>query len=174
MQRTLELEGYMYRGGVVLVPEEAVLDTQEEQGVLLDLAKSLHLEDLETLRHHVELSAEHYQQGKWDDSISNSRKVLEAVLLQVAVRHSQVTRGADLTPEAIGRPVRIRDYLESAGLLEQKEKEAIAKCYGLLSETGGHPYIAEKDQARLMRHLALTFSQFTLLRLQGALREHAG
>ena len=36
-----------------------------------------------------------------------------------------------------------------------------------MSDTGGHPYMAAKDQARLMRHLALTFSQFVLLRLEG-------
>ena len=68
------------------------------------------------------------------------------------------------------RPVRVRDYLESQGLVEPKEKEAIATIYGLLSETGGHPYVAQKDQARLMRYLALTFAQFALLRLRGALQ----
>ena len=63
----------------------------------------------------------------------------------------------------------LRD-LERSGMLEKKEKEAIAQVYGLLSNTGGHPYIAERDQARLMRHLSLTFAQFVLLRLEGALR----
>ena len=52
-------------------------------------------------------------------------------------------------------------------ILEKKEKEAIAKVYGLLSDTGSHPYIADRDQARLMRHLSLTFSQLT--RFQNAL-----
>jgi hypothetical protein len=46
-------------------------------------------------------------------------------------------------------------------------KEALAKVYGLLSHTGGHPYMAQNDQARLLRHLALTFSQFAMLRLRG-------
>jgi hypothetical protein len=66
--------------------------------------------------------------------------------------------------------VEVRDYLERENLLEAKEKKALAEVYGLLSNTGGHPYIAEKDQARLMRHLALTFTQFILLRLQGSLQ----
>jgi hypothetical protein len=51
--------------------------------------------------------------------------------------------------------------------LEKKEKDALSHVYGLLSETGGHPYVAQKDQARLMRHLSLTFCQFILIRLQG-------
>ena len=58
------------------------------------------------------------------------------------------------------------------GKKETEEKEAIAKIYGFLSETGGHPYIANQDQARLMRHLALTFSQFVLLRLEGVCKQH--
>jgi hypothetical protein len=41
--------------------------------------------------------------------------------------------------------------------------------YGLLSHTGAHPYMAENDQARLLRHLALLFAHFAMLRLQGKL-----
>jgi hypothetical protein len=63
----------------------------------------------------------------------------------------------------------IRSYLEKEGLLEPKEREAITSIYGLLSETGGHPNIAESEEARLLRHLSLTFSQFVMLRLRGAL-----
>jgi hypothetical protein len=42
---------------------------------------------------------------------------------------------------------------------------AVTSAYKLLSETGGHPYIAEKDQARLTRHLALIYCQLVLLGL---------
>jgi hypothetical protein len=63
----------------------------------------------------------------------------------------------------------VRDYLEQNGLLEGKEKDALAKVYGLLSETGGHPYMAQNEQARLLRHLALSFSQFAMLRFRGCL-----
>jgi hypothetical protein len=55
-------------------------------------------------------------------------------------------------------------------VLETKEKKAISEIYGLLSETGGHPYIAENDQARLSRNLALTISQFVMLRYEGVLK----
>jgi hypothetical protein len=68
------------------------------------------------------------------------------------------------------KPVLVREYLENEGLLEKKETEAISKVYGLLSHTGNHPYMAERDQARLLRHLALTFSQFVILRLQGCMK----
>jgi len=56
------------------------------------------------------------------------------------------------------------------GKKETEEKEAIAKIYGFLSETGGHPYIANQDQTRLMRYLFLTICQFELLRLEGIIK----
>lgn len=167
MRRVLELDGYVYCEGVLLVPEESVLDVREEEGVLESLIHSLGLEDATTIKHHLTLSAEHYHGGRWDDSISNSRKTLEAVLQQTASRHDATTK--ILTADQLSRPRTVRDYLERTGLLEQKEKETISQVYGLLSNTGGHPYIAQQEQARLMRHLSLTFCQFVLLRLQGAL-----
>jgi len=170
MQRTLELDGYIYRDNILWVPEETVIAEAEEQGVIESLITSLGLPDIPTLKHHLELSATDYQESRWDDSISNSRKILEGVLSQVAVRFSVISGDNGLSPKAIERPVDVRDYLEHTGILERKEKEAIASVYGLLSDTGAHPYIAERDQARLMRHLALTFSQFVLLRLEGVLR----
>jgi hypothetical protein len=115
------------------------------------------------------LSAEHYENGKWDDSISNSRKFFECVLQETASKHSHAKKKFALPTATLERPVLIREYLEKEGLLETKETEAIAKIYSLLSHTGNHPYMAEKDQARLLRHLALTLSQFVLLRLQGSL-----
>ncbi len=169
MQRQLELDGYIYRDGVLLVPEESVLDEEEEEGVLQQLFSELGLQQGEVFQHHLRLSSEHYRDAKWDDSIANSRKVLEVVLQQVANRFGAV-RATGLPAADLEKPVRVREYLEAAGLLAQKEKEAIAKIYALLSDTGAHPYIAQRDQARLLRHYSLTTSQFTLLRLRGALK----
>jgi len=103
------------------------------------------------------------------DSISNSRNFLEAVLQQAANAFNRNKYAADLPISTYEKPFAVRDYLEREHLIETKEKEAIAKVYGLLSDTGSHPNIAEKDEARLMWHLALTFSQFVLLRYQGFL-----
>ena len=84
-----------------------------------------------------------------------------------AALHSVKRNAKQLDPNDYSQPRAVRDYLERQSLLEAKEKQAIASVYGLLSNTGGHPYMAEQDQARLMRHLALTFSQFVMLRLMG-------
>jgi hypothetical protein len=59
--------------------------------------------------------------------------------------------------------------LRDEGLLDEDEMQALAKVYGVLSGKGSHPYMAADDQARLLRHMALVFSQFALLRLDGKL-----
>lgn len=166
---SLELDGYRYRDSKLLAPEEDVIDVEEERGLLEALATSLQLDDRQTALYHLELSETHYIDQKWDDSIGNSRKYLKKILEDVAKAHSQRIKGSPLQQKFIGRPVKIREYLEAEGLVSGNEKGALAKVYGLLSATGGHPYMAENDQARLLRHLALTFSQFVMLRLEGAL-----
>lgn len=173
MQRTLELDGYVYRNNILWVPEDTVIEEAEEQGVLESLIISLKLPDVQTLKHHLDLSVIDYQESRWDDSISNSRKVLEGILSQIASRFNSTSENDELTSKILQRPVEVREYLERSGILDKKEKETIAAIYGLLSNTGSHPNIAERDQARLMRHLALTISQFVLLRLEGIIKTNS-
>jgi len=165
----LELDGYIFRDGKLYFTEAAILDTEGEEGVLIKLVKDLSLANQEVLIHTLELSETHYLEGNWDDCIANSRRFWEAVLQETAARYHLHTTNTPIPASIYDHPVEVRNYLESQGLLEPKEKEAIAKVYGLMSETGSHPYIAQRDQARLMRYLALTFAQFNLLRLQGSL-----
>lgn len=165
--RELELDGYTYRDSRVLEPEVDVLDVREQTGVLRDLFRSLALRNEETAFHHLSLSEEHFLASRWDDSISNSRKFLECIAQESAAVHSLKAKGREIPMSVYDRPAGVRDYLQEEGLLEAKEKEALAKIYGLLSHTGSHPYMAASDQARLLRHMSLTFSQFVMLRLQG-------
>lgn len=169
LKRSLELDGYVHQNGQLLIPESDVLDVEAEAGLLKSLYLSLSLDDVKTTFHHLELSEQDYLDNKWDNAISNARKFLENVLRGVASAHSKKRNGIMLPETTQKRPVEVRNYLERENLLIKKEREALDKVYGLLSETGGHPYMAKSDQARLLRHLALTFSQFVMLRLQGAL-----
>jgi hypothetical protein len=170
LKRSLELDGYIYKDSRLLPSEEDVVDVQETVGVLQSLMSSMKLDNSETTLHHLKLSEDHYINNKWDDSISNSRKVLESILQEVAAVHSSRFKKTPLSTSTYSSPVQVRDYLENEGLLEPKEKQSIASVYGLLSQTGGHPYMARSDQARLLCHLALTFSQFVLLRLEGSMK----
>lgn len=169
LQRQLEVEGYEFRDGRLLEPETEVLDVAEETGVLRDLHKELGLANQDTAFHHLGLTEEHYVAGRWDDSISNSRKFLEAVLQEVVATHSLRVLHRTVAADTYSRPARVRDYLERENLLEAREKQAVAAVYGLLSNTGSHPFMAQQEQARLLRHLALTLAQFAMLRLRGSL-----
>lgn len=173
LKSKLELDGYIWNpiSKKLLFSEEAALDVKEEQSVLATLVIQLALDNKDVILHHLTLSEEHYIDKKWDDCISQSRKFLESILQEVASRHHNVLHNGPLSKDIYDKAFEVRNYLEKSKLIENKEKEAISKIYGLLSDTGGHPYIAEKDQARLMRHLALTISQFIMLRLSGYLNE---
>jgi len=171
LRRALELDGYMFVNGKLLVPEAEVLDVVEEVGLLDSLYNSLSLANSEITFHHLALSEDHYKAGRWDDSISNSRKFLENILKEVAASYSMFTTKSTIDPDVYSKPVRVREYLNNNGLLDKKEIEALASVYGLLSEKGGHPYMAQNDQARLLRHLALTLSQFIMLRLRGSVSQ---
>jgi hypothetical protein len=167
--RQLEIDGYVYRNNRLYQAESAVIPEEAEQSYLESLIVQTQFADPDPIIHHLKLSEEHFLSAKWDDSISNSRKVLDAILKQITER---VYIAVEKKPAPIGllkNAQQTREYLETQGLVTTVERETLDKTYGLLSVTGGHPYIAEKDQARLMRHLALTFSQFVLLRYQGFL-----
>jgi len=164
---SLESDGYKYKDLQLYKPEIDILDVGEITGVLHKLFLELDLGNRKTTLHHLELSEEHYLAQKWDDSISNSRKFLESVLQEIADKNNQLVLKVKLDPNIKTSPFKVRDYLENEKLLEKKEKEALSKIYGLLSHTGSHPYMAENDQARLLRHLSLTFAHFIMLRLQG-------
>lgn len=165
----LELDGFSFYNTHLLPPESDILDTKEKEGAIVDLFKSLGLQSEDTAFHHLKLSEEHYLNRNWDDSISNSRKVLEVVLAEVAKKHNFQIRNCPLEESFVKKPVNIRDYLKNEGLIEEKEYNVLSSTYSLLSETGAHPYMAENDQARLLRSLALTLSQFIMLRLKGAM-----
>ena len=171
MKLDLELDGYVFRNSRLFSPDSTILDESEEEDILVNLINSVQLEDIKTIKYHLYLSAENYRQSKWSDSISNSRKVLEAILSQIANRFAQIRGINPLSLKDQKWAGQVREYLKKYNFFEEQEKQAIAKIYGFLSETGSHPYIANQDQARLMRHLFLTICQFELLRLEGIIKD---
>lgn len=168
--RRLEIDGYDYRNGEIKEMEIEVLDVEAEIGLLESLYRSLGLANEDKSFEFLSLTEDHYVAGRWSDSISNARKFFESVLQEVARKYSMI-KGSPLAETDLHRPVVIRQFLEKEGLLEKKERETVEKVYGLLSHTGGHPYMAEKDQARLLRQLCLTLTQFLMLRLEGSLKK---
>ena len=133
LQRSLELDGYVYRDGELLLPESDVLDVEEERGVRQRLYKSLQLRRDDEAFQFLELSEKHYLASRWEDCIANARKFFELTLQECACRHSRVSRGSPLSDAVVQRPVKVRDYLERESLLEKKERELVDKTYGLLN-----------------------------------------
>ncbi|MBK5482680.1 hypothetical protein JFV29_12385 [Peribacillus sp. TH16] len=168
---SLELDGYKYNNGKLILSEVDILEVEEETGVLESLYTELDLNNRETALHHLKLSSEHYLAAKWDDSISNSRKYMESVLREIAYSYNEKIKRSKLSNRIYESPREVRSFLESEGILETKETKTIAAVYGLLSNTGSHPYIADNDQARLLRHLSLTITQFVMLRFEGSIKE---
>lgn len=168
LQRRLELDGYLFKDGKLLQQQMDVLNVEEEKSVLRSLYESAGLARAADAFQFLNLAEEHFVAGRWSDTISNARKFFELTLMEGARTLGSHKRNI-LDEASLFRPVEVRQYLEREGLLERKERESFDKIYGLLSETGAHPYMAESDQARLLRQLSLTLTQFILLRLQAAL-----
>jgi hypothetical protein len=168
LRRRLELDGYVFRNGDLLQQQEDVLNVEEEKGILQDLFAKTGLQRKSDAFEFLKLGEEHFVASRWSDCISNVRKFFE-LTLQEGARALGVAKEDPLDDAKLDRPFEVRQYLERQGLFEKKERESIDKIYGLLSETGAHPYMAESDQARLLRQLSLTLAQFVLLRLESAL-----
>lgn len=168
LQRRLALDGYVYKNGLLLLQQQDVLNVEEEKGILHELFESAKLGRTQDAFEFLRLTEEHFVAGRWSDSISNVRKFFE-LTLQEGAKALASAKQQPLNQPMLDRPVEVRQYLEREGLFERKERESLDKVYGLLSETGAHPYMAESDQARLLRQLSLTLAQFALLRLGSAL-----
>lgn len=163
----LELDGYIHKKGKLYYSEANVLDEGEEEGILDGLILDTSLENKDVMDHCLALSEADYLEQKWDDSIGNSRKFLESVLKEIADKYEFNNKSNHLDESIYDRAVKVRIYLTNNNLLTPDEVTAFEHVYGLLSETGSHPNIAENDQASLARNLALTLAQFILLRYKG-------
>lgn len=165
--RLLELDGYQYKTGILLIPEADSFDIDTEKSYLHELIEDTQIGNVDVIKHHLDLSEEHYTNSKWDDSIGNSRKFFEEIVRQTAIRHYFDQNQKELDNKISNKAGSCISYLKKEGLLEEKEDKALGELYVLMSDTGGHPYMAKKDQARLLRNLSLTIAQFVLLRFQG-------
>ena len=173
LRRRLELDGYLFRDGKLLLQDADVLDVDHERSTLKILYQDAGLARASDAFEFLSLAEEHFVAGRWSDCISNARKFFELTVMEGA-RKLGAHKDSLLDEVSLSRPATVRQYMEQEGLLEKKERESFDKVYGLLSETGAHPYMAESDQARLLRQLSLTLSQFILLRLRDALKPPTG
>ncbi|MBI2005126.1 hypothetical protein HYS79_03170 [Patescibacteria group bacterium] len=105
-------------------------------------AKGMSKDSLEVLRHHLTAAQTHFGEKKWDDMSSQLRKAFEYLIEFAANRHQSST--SDSTNGRL-------KTLVSVGILTQNEKDSLYALYGMLSDKGAHPGIAETDES-LFRH----------------------
>jgi hypothetical protein len=172
LKTSLELDGYLLLSSRLYPTEGAVIDTLDERTALETLVDSIPINEQVVIKHHIQESEKAYGESRWGHSISDARNFLEAILREIASAHHVKTKGIQIADSIYKWPVKVREYLLTESLIDKSEQEALSKIYGLLSNTGSHPNIPEKDQARLMRHLSLTFSQYMLLQWQGYLKNN--
>jgi hypothetical protein len=165
----LELDGYELRGDRLVVREENVFDVVEEAEGLAKLFAKLGLEGQPQVEADLKLTDEHYENGRWGDSIKHARDVMDTTLLGVA-RAVAVEKGRNLARSAL--PGVVRTFMKDHAIVSKEENEFLYALYGLLSVQGGHPNMSEKEHARMHRQLALTAVHMILLRYE-ALRSVA-
>jgi hypothetical protein len=170
LKAALDLDGYAWVDGLLVHRESAPVDAERQRELLAVRAAELGMGNQEVFTHTLKLSEEAYQNGKWEDCVGNARKSLELVLHECAALYSKRVEGVPLAANNSKQPYLIRDYLRDNGLLDAKEHKALSENYGLLSAVGNHPYIAQGDQARMLRQIALVLAEFVLLRTAGALK----
>ena len=172
LKASLEMDGYVYQEGHLYPTESAIIDTIEERTALERLVDSVAIKEKAVIKHHIQESEKAYAEQRWGHSISDARNFLESILREIAAAHFLKTKGSPI-PEPIYKwAAKVREYLLTESMIDKSEQDALWKIYGLLSNTGSHPNIPEKDQARLMRHLSLTFSQYILLQWEGYLKNN--
>jgi len=165
--RALELDGYVFRDGKLLHTESSIVDIEQQHSALKQLVRDLGFSKRETLERFLDLSEKFYAEGHWEDCIGNARKFLEGCLQESASLFNAHRFGSPLPPGTYDNVRQIREYLEKHKLLADREAKTIGETYGLLSNVGSHPNMAANDQARLLRQVALLYSEFVMLRVRG-------
>jgi hypothetical protein len=56
-------------------------------------------------------------------------------------------------------------YLVKEGVITKSEEEFVTSLYRLVSDTGVHPLVAEREYARLMRNMSIEYGLLFLARL---------
>jgi hypothetical protein len=166
LESALELDGYSYKDGRLWHRESAPVDSEKQKGLLSGLARELTLANVDVLEHHLKRADECYEAGQWDDCSSNARKALECVLQEAAAKWSLEIEGIQLPGNTYTSARLVREYLQKRGIITEKEMDAMRANYGLMSDLGSHPNIGKRDEARMLRQIALVLAEYALVTLR--------
>ncbi len=161
LKRALMADGFTVQDGGAVTGQLDEEEIRDALGVLIERHEEF---EQDTLRHHLEQCERLYTEGRWDASIAQARNVCEQLLMDIA---GAFARERGESPD-LSRPVKVRDYLEQAGFLDQAErKKLIDGAYGYLSEEGSHPGISNQTSARVARLLIRGLAFYLIEKYEG-------
>lgn len=168
LHKALMEDGFVLGDGIVAVDVPVAEDNRTALEILVE-RNSSHL-TVGTLTHHLCESMELFRQEKWDSSIAHARNFVEQLLCDIAKAIAQM-KGDTLD---LGRPVRVRDYLVTAGFFDTSEKMKLADgVYGFFSEEGSHPGVSTQSAARVCMHVLWAFGFYILEKFENRLSQNA-
>lgn len=109
---------------------------------------------------------DHLLAERWGDAASNTRKVLESTLHEVALLVSPKKTGSKKIPIDEKNPASIRNFLKERGVLKDSEFKLITATYSFLSDVGAHPHKTTSNQANLAVSSGLSATEFVLQKLK--------
>ena len=108
---------------------------------------------------------EHFENSKWEDSIHNSRKLYQIVLMECARYYSSnIAKDNEITGNE--KPVQIREYLDKKNYFSEDESNIIRYYYKYVSNIASHPKIALQEQADFSRVMSVNTMLYALNRLE--------
>jgi len=154
VEKSLKLDGYILDNGKLIPIIEGVV-VEEETSLEINLNKL----GLNVVLHHLNLSKQHYIDGKWDSANGQTRKALEQLTLKTAEKIASKYGEVIPTRYASPNPNDVRKYLRDKGFLNDKEFELLKSFYGYASVAGGNPGLSTETDERLRRFFLIGLLQ---------------
>lgn len=158
---SLQLDGFEMVSGRLVPATLKGMNLEQEDDFLIRLIKSIAPPNMDVIHNHHQQADETFVNGNWGSASSETRNFFIAVLR--GLRHVATSKGG-LKPLTAGNDKNLIEDFRKVGLLTEEEKEAVLKLWVLLSFSGPHVGIQDRDRTRLTRLLVLGIAQWLCLK----------
>ncbi len=161
LENLLRIDGYIYEKEHLY---EINNDIDDKTDIIKVLYQKINLSEYNEFCTFYNYINEHISKEKWEDSISNCRKITEIVLKESALYYSKNIKKDDAEID-YKKPVKVREYLEKTAFFSEDEANIVHYFYKYMSNLGSHPEIALEEQAHFSRVMAVNIVLYTLKKL---------
>lgn len=156
LEKCLMLDGYKIENDKLVKIEQNIDGVTAFEDELTNELKASNLFASKDIINHIENSANHFKQGKFNECLSNGRIALETLIRQIVV---EKFNDRDMKfGEALS-------YLTNNNFLvsDKKEEELLAKVYGFISDGSHKPlHFSDEEYARYGRNLAMSMCYYVI------------